>query len=67
VNTDVITTQLAVRCADGRIHYGPDYLRGEDPQRVKAIADAHSEETWCGGGPHTIVTRQSILTRWVAA
>lgn len=63
VHHDTTVTERAVLCADGRVHYGPEYLRGMDPVRVRGVADQASL-TWCGGGPHVIATRERITTAW---
>lgn len=59
--------ERAVICADGRVHYGPEYLNNDDPERVRTVADAHAEQPWCGGGPHRVATRKIITTAWEAA
>lgn len=70
VHRELVQTETAVLCADGRVHYGPEYLRNDDPQRVLAVADtqdARCDVTWCGGAPHYLATRRRITTAWERA
>ena len=67
VHHDRTETETAVLCANGRVHYGPEYLRGDDPERVRSAADKTAERPdtpWCGGAPHALATRQRITTAW---
>lgn len=59
------TTRRAVLCADGQIHYGPDYLAGMDPAKVIAAADARNREPrYCGGGPHFLAEQTITVSDW---
>lgn len=59
------TTQRAVMCANGKIHYGPEYLKNDDERRVRDAADQHGREPWCGGTPHYIGEQTITVSRWV--
>jgi len=67
VHHDREETDTAVLCTDGRIHFGPEFLKGDDSGRVRATADAVAKRPgirWCGGAPHVIATRKRITTAW---
>lgn len=69
VHHERVETERAVLCSNGRIHYGPDFLAHDDPERVREVADAVAKRTdaaWCGGAPHVVATRQRITTAWAA-
>jgi len=64
------TVEYAIRCADGRrIHYDTWPWRANgDVEEVRLIADRVADRgdapSWCGGKPHTVVSRRRIVTDW---
>lgn len=54
----------AVLCANGKVHYDDTYLRQQDHEQVRRIADRWVAEPFCGGGPHVIASRERIVTDW---
>ena len=59
-----VVVERSVRCADGRQHYGKEYLQGVQVADVITIADANKDVPWCGGAPHHLAKRQHITTPW---
>jgi len=63
---DLTEVEYAILCTNGRIHFANDYLRRDDRESVRRIADTQQGEPWCGGGPHVIARRERIVTDWQA-
>lgn len=56
--------EYAILCANAKIHYGDEYLRRDDRESVRRIADTQAGQPWCGGSPHVIARRERIVTDW---
>jgi hypothetical protein len=59
------TVEYAIRCADGVLHCGPEHLQERDAEEVRLTTDRIADLWWwCGGKPHTVVSRRRIVTDW---
>jgi hypothetical protein len=58
------TVERAILCANSHIHFGDVYLKNDDPERVRIVADKCADQPWCGGAPHFLALREHIITEW---
>ena len=69
---EVQTTERAILCANGKIHYGEDEFHHNDAAYLLNLADKCGRpympyEALRQCGPHSYRTREHIVTGWTEA
>lgn len=65
VHHDKVTTERAVLCADGTVHWRSGSYDNATVELHRQMFDESTDSrSFCGGAPHIIATRKRITTAW---